>query len=150
MEDRLIYNNESKTYYVLDINNNIIVNTTDINFNILPSNVLNDVKLYLGKQYSLYNFDYQFVYNLLFNDVYINSNSNDYKNKDGDWLYDYYEESGILYLSYFRINTVLKIKYDFSTQIIQILCGNILVTHYKWNVVIVYSSRIVRGKHINI
>ena len=135
MTDKLIYNNKLDTYCILDTNNNI-VNTTDINFSTLPSNIFNNISLYLGNEYELYNFDYQYVYSLLINDdIYLDKELNEYKDKDGEWLYEYNLKNETLWLSYHRITSVLITKYGFNWQIARQLCQGILEVHYKWKVV---------------
>ena len=137
MTDKLIYNNKLDTYCILDTNNNI-VNTTDIiDFSTLPSNIFNNISLYLGNEYKLYNIDYQDIYSLLINDdIYFDKKTNIYYNKDGKSLYNYDLKNEILWLSYDRITSVLESKYGFNWQIIRQLCKGILKEHYKWNVVI--------------
>ena len=134
--DKLIYNNKLDTYCILDTNNNNIVNTTDINFSTLPSNIFNNISLYLGNEYKLYNIDYQYVYSLLINDdIYLDKELNEYKDKDGKWLYNYDLKNETLWVSYDRITLVLITKYGFNWTIVKQLCQGILEVHYKWKVV---------------
>lgn len=134
--DKLIFNTKTHQFLIIDKNNSIVINTfsNNIDFSRLPNNVLSNPKLYLGKEYNFYNIDFEWIVNLLINNLIMVeiSNSLSFINKEGYWFYSYDILYNEITISSNTIITPFNINYGFNFIIIDCLCNFILRKHYNW------------------
>lgn len=145
--EKLIVRND-KRCTVLDANNKVISSIIpdqyliqDINFNDLPSNVIDNVSLYLNKKetpqrkYECFPIDLVDIKKILFNDIFLKE---DQYWKNSKFMYAYSKEESTLSISNFIVLSILNLKYLSSSNLInayscvKLLCSKLIENKFQW------------------
>lgn len=142
--ERIIYDNISDNFIILDSNDKVIENIIldyfkikDIDFNILPSNIYNKPKLYLGNNYETHKFELDVFKEFLFGEnVYKEKNGWYYNNKKQ--LYTFNNNNDTLILDDNAILYPYSRKFKYNRTLVRRLCGGLIGYYYNLNINIVF------------
>ena len=139
VHNKIIHNIISDSYLLKDDNLN------NINFDLMPCNIINEPHLYLGKGYESYDIDLIDIKNLLF--ININQKEKDKYFKDDKYMYSYYLDTFRLFISYSNIISFLESKYPPKSHTnnlkpcshFKTLCTNLIEYNYRWKIIDTYG-----------